>query len=92
MERQFEFLPVNRPKNFKDPLFGEYHVQVKDCRYDALNNYLTHLLFAIVMREKKLHQPAGSSGKSYPSFGMAGKGLMNNLCRNCQGSPYCNLS
>ncbi|KAK4518574.1 phenylalanyl-tRNA synthetase alpha subunit, mitochondrial [Mucor velutinosus] len=62
MERQFEFLPVNRPKNFKDPLFGEYHVQVKDCRYDALNNYLTHLLFAIVMREKKLHQPAGSSG------------------------------
>ncbi|GAN00663.1 conserved hypothetical protein [Mucor ambiguus] len=65
MEQQFNYLPANRPKNFKDPLFVEYHIAVKNCRYDALNNYLTHLLFAIVTRERKLHQPAGSSAKSH---------------------------
>ncbi|KAF1801546.1 hypothetical protein FB192DRAFT_1446349 [Mucor lusitanicus] len=65
MERRLGLLPANRPKNFKDPLFGQYHVAVKDCRYDALNNYLTHLLFAIIVREEKLHQPAGFSGGDY---------------------------
>lgn len=68
MERRLGLLPANRPKNFKDPLFGQYHVAVKDCRYDALNNYRTHLLFAIIVREEKLHQPAGFSGESKPKM------------------------
>lgn len=68
MEQHFGYLRQNRPKNFKDPLFSEYHIEVKDCRYDALNNYLTHLMFAILVRERKLHQSAGSSGKSNTEF------------------------
>ncbi|KAL9546848.1 hypothetical protein PS6_007444 [Mucor atramentarius] len=62
MERSYSYGPSDRPKHFKDPLFHQYHVEVKQCRYDALDSYLNHLLFAIVMREAKLHQPAGSSG------------------------------
>lgn len=69
MEQQQNYMP----KNFKDPLFAQYHVEVKDCRYDALANLLTYLLFAIVVREEKLHQPAGSSGKFYSSFEIADK-------------------
>lgn len=67
MESTFSYGSSDRPKHFKDPLFHQYHVEVKQCRYDALDGYLNHLLFAIVMREAKLHQPAGSSGKPCPN-------------------------
>ncbi|GAN07971.1 hypothetical protein MAM1_0184d07476 [Mucor ambiguus] len=32
MEQQLNYLPANRPKNFKNSLFVEYHIAVKDCR------------------------------------------------------------
>ncbi|KAL9536823.1 hypothetical protein MBANPS3_012336 [Mucor bainieri] len=66
----------DRPTRKGSPAFTEYADLVKGVRYDALNSYLHHIMYAILSRERQVKSSGSSNAAKSIKIGMFIDGML----------------